>query len=93
MIVIKIKTWKDWKKDFIDWVKTPRRTTCKEYVNYMEVLQKRNLYKIIDDTCDKYNNMREDQIHDIIEAVEKCVAACAKETHKLIDDCQPVKFF
>ncbi len=24
MIVIKIKTWKDWKKDFIDWVKGPR---------------------------------------------------------------------
>lgn len=93
MVTIKIKTWKDWKKDFIDWVKTPRRTTCKEYVNYMEVLQKRNLYKIIDDTCDKYNNMREDQIQDIIEAVEKCVAACAKETRKLIDDCQPVKFF
>ena len=93
MIVIKIKTWKDWKKDFIDWVKTPRRTTCKEYVDYMEVLQKQNLYKIIDDTCDKYNNMREDQIQDITEAVEKCVAACAKETRKLIDDCQPVKFF
>ena len=35
MIVIKIKTWKDWKKDFIDWVKEPRRKTCKEYVNYM----------------------------------------------------------
>ena len=30
MIVIKIKTWKDWKKDFIDWVKRPRRKTCKE---------------------------------------------------------------
>ena len=37
--------------------------------------------------------MREDQIQDITEAVEKCVAACAKETRKLIDDCQPVKFF
>ena len=47
---------------------------------------KRNLYKIIDDTCDKYNNMREGQIQDITEAVEKCVAACAKETRKLIDD-------
>ena len=93
MIVIKIKTWKDWKKDFIEWVKEPRRKTCKEHVDYMEVLQKQNLNKIIDDTCDKYNNMREDQIQDITEAVEKCVAACAKETRKLIDDCQPVKFF
>lgn len=25
MITIKIKTWKDWKKDFIEWVKEPRR--------------------------------------------------------------------
>lgn len=93
MVTIKIKTWKDWKKDFIDWVKEPRRKTCKEYVDYMEVLEKESLYKVINNTCDKYNNMREGQIQDIIEAVEKCVAACAKETHKLIDDCQPVKFF
>ena len=25
MITIKIKTWKDYKKDFIDWVQAPRR--------------------------------------------------------------------
>lgn len=60
MITIKIKTWKDWKKDFIEWVKEPGRKTCKEYVD---------------------------------EAVEKCVAACAEETRKLIDECQPAKFF
>lgn len=93
MITIKIKTWKDWKKDFIDWVKGPRRKTCKEYVDYMEALQKQTLYKIIEDTCDKYNNMSEGQILDITEAVEKCVAACAEKTRKLIDKSQPVKFF
>lgn len=49
MIVIKIKTWKDWKKDFIDFVKEPRRQTCKEYVNYMENLQEQTLYKIIEE--------------------------------------------
>lgn len=59
MIVIKIKTWKDWKKDFLDWVQAPRRSTCKDYVDYMEALQNRVLYKIIADTCDKYGNMRE----------------------------------
>lgn len=58
MITIKIKTWKDWKKDFIDWVKEPGRKTCKEHVDYMEALQKQTLYQIIEDTCDKYNNMR-----------------------------------
>ena len=58
------------------------------------VLTKKNtLYQIIEDTCDKYNNMREGQIQDITEAVEKCVAACAEETRKLIDERQPVKLF
>lgn len=61
MIVIKIKTWKDWKKDFLDWVQEPRRKTCKDFVDYMEALQNRVLYKIIADTCDKYGNMREGQ--------------------------------
>ena len=93
MIVIKIKTWKDWKKDFLDWVQTPRRSTCKDYVDYMEALQNRVLYTIIADTCDKYENMREGQIQDITESVEKCVAECAKEARKLIDECQPAKFF
>ena len=59
----------------------------------MEALQKQTFYKIIEDTCDKYNNMREDQIQDITEAVEKCVAACAEKARKLIDDCQPAKIF
>lgn len=93
MIVIKIKTWNDWKKDFIDWIKEPRRTTCKEYVDYMEALEKESLYKVINNVCDKYNNMTEEQIHAISNAVEICVADCAKTTHKLIDDCIPIKFF
>lgn len=93
MIVIEIKTWKDWKKDFIDWVQAPRRKTCKEYVNYMEALETQTIYKVINNTCDKYGNMSEDQIQSIIEAVEICVANCKKETHKLIDKCQPIKFF
>ena len=93
MIVIKIKTWKDWKKNFLHWVQAPRRSTCKEFVDYMESLQNEALYKTINDTCDKYNNMRESQIQDIIEAVEKCMADCAKETRKFIDDCLPAKFF
>lgn len=93
MIVIKIKTWKDWKKCFLEWVQAPRRKTCKEYVDYMEALENQTLYKVINNTCDKYCNMTEDQIQAISEAVEICVANCKKETHKLIDECQPIKFF
>lgn len=37
--------------------------------------------------------MREGQINDITEAVDRCVAECAKEARKLIDECQPAKFF
>lgn len=93
MIVIKIKTWKEWKKDFLDWVQAPRRSTCKEYVDYMANLQMESIYKAINSTCDKYCNMREGQIQAITEAVEKCVDDCKKQTHELINDCQPIKFF
>lgn len=93
MITIKIKTWKDWKKDFIDLVKEPRRKTCKEYVNYMKALEDRTVYKAITNVCDKYGNMTEEQINAIIDAVEICVADCTKKTHELIDSCQPIKFF
>lgn len=93
MIVIKIKTWKDWKKDFIDWVKEPRRSICKAYVNYMEALERETLHKVINNACDKYCNMTEEQIRAINDAVNICVNDCVKETHKLIDDCIPIKFF
>lgn len=93
MIVIKIKTWKDWKKDFVNWAQAARRETCKEYVDYMESLEKDTVYKDISDVCYKYNNMRNGQIQDIIDTVEASIAKCAKEIRKLIDDCQPIKFF
>lgn len=93
MIVIKIKTWKDWKNDFHNWVLAPRRRTCVEFVDYMEALQDQVLCDIIADTCNKYDNICGCQIEDITEAVEKCVAACAKETRKLINESQPAKFF
>lgn len=30
MIIIKIKTWKDYKNDFIEWAKAARRKTCND---------------------------------------------------------------
>lgn len=93
MIVIKIKTWKELKQEFLKWVQAPRRATCKEYVNYMMALQDRTVHKVICGTCDKYCNMREDQINAICDAVDRCMKDCAKQTRELIDKCQPVKFF
>lgn len=37
--------------------------------------------------------MTEEQIHAIIDSVDICVSDCAKETYKLIDNCQPNKLF
>lgn len=93
MIVIKIKTWKDWKKDFIDWVQAPRRKVCKEYVNHMEILSYDAVEKAINNVCYKYGNMTDKQIEAITEAVEESIGDCAKKTCKLIDDCQPNNFF
>lgn len=50
------------------------------------------LHKVINQTCDKHCNMTEGQIQKIIEAVEVCVDNCAKQTRKLINECQPIKF-
>ena len=93
MITIKIKTWKDWKKDFIDWAQAARRKTCKEYVNYMEEVEKRTVHKAIANVCDKYGNISEEQIQAIAEAADERISDCAKGTRKLIDMCQPIKFF
>lgn len=92
MIVIKIKTWKDWKKDFIDWVQAPRRKTCKEYVNYMETLSYDAVEKAINNVRYKHSEMTDSQIDAITEAVQESIGDCAKKTRKLIDDCQPIKF-
>ena len=93
MIIIKIKTWKDWKNDFIEWAKAARRKTYKEYVNYMEALEKESLYEVINSTCDKYCNLTEEQIECIIVEVNRCIYECKQATCKLIDNCQPNKLF
>lgn len=93
MIVIKIKTWKDWKKDFIDWVQAPRRKVCKEYVRYMEFLSYDAVEKAINNVRNKHSNMTDSQVQAITEAVEECIGDCAKKTCKLIDESQPIKFF
>ena len=93
MIIIKIKTWNDWKKDFIDFVKQSRRKTCKNYVWYMEELTEQAVGTAIHETCKKFTSLKEEQIHAIIDSVDICVSDCAKETYKLIDNCQPNKLF
>lgn len=93
MIIIKIKTWKDWKKAFFDFVKEPRRKTCKNYVWHMEDLTEHAVDTAIHETCKKYTSLKEEQIEDIILEANRSIYKCAKTTCKLIDDCQPNKLF
>ena len=57
MITIKIKTWKDYKKDFIDWVQAPRRKSCKEYVNYMASVSQQVVDKRLAEELDKIEGL------------------------------------
>lgn len=93
MITIEIKTWKDWKKSFIDWVKKPRRNTCKDYVGLMSVMEIHAVHVAINNVCDKYDNITQGQRNDIVNAIEMCIYDCVEKTNKVIDEDIPVKFF
>ena len=92
MIVIKIKTWKDWKKDFIEWVQAPRRKTCKEYVNYMEAISQRVVEKRLQEELDKFDCLNDEQKDKIIIIAQQGIADCREKTNKLIDETEPKKF-
>lgn len=92
MIAIKIKTWKDWKKDFIEWVQAPRRKTCKEYVNYMEAISQRVVEKRLQEELDKLDCLNDEQKDKIIIIAQQSIADCREETNKLIDKTEPKKF-
>lgn len=61
MIIIKIKTWKDYKKDFINWVQAPRRKTCKEFVKYMGSVSQKVVDKRLAEELDKIEFLNEAQ--------------------------------
>ena len=92
MIVIKIKTWKDWKKDFIEWVQAPRRKTCKEYVNYMEAISQRVVEKRLQEELDKLDCLNDEQKDKIIIIAQQSIADCREGTNQIIDETEPKKF-
>lgn len=91
MITIKIKTWKDYKKDFIDWVQAPRRRTCKEYVNYMASVSQKVVDKRLAEELDKIEGLNAAQKDNIINTAQQAIVDCQKGTCKLIDECVPQK--
>lgn len=91
MIIIKIKTWKDYKKDFINWVQAPRRKTCKEFVNYMGNVSQKVVDKRLAEELDKIEFLNEAQKTNIIYAAQQAIVDCQKGTCKLINECVPQK--
>ena len=92
MIIIKIKTLKELKKDFIDWVQAPRRKTCKEYVNYMASVSQEVIEKRLDKELNKIGCLSDEQKDNIIIAAQQVISDCRKGTNKLIDMAEPRKF-
>lgn len=91
MITIKIKTWKDYKKDFIDWVQAPRRKTCKEYVNYMASVSQQVIDKRLAEELDKIEGLNVAQKDNIICTAQQAIVDCQKDTLQLINACVPQK--
>lgn len=91
MIIIKIKTWKDYKKDFINWVQAPRRKTCKEYVRYMESVSQRLVDERLAKELDKIEGLSEAQKDNVICTAQQAIVDCKNETCRLIDKCEPQK--
>ena len=91
MITIKIKTWKDYKEDFINWVQAPRRTTCKEYVIYMASISQRLVDERLSEELDKIEGLSEAQKDSIICTAQRAIVDCKNNTCQVINECEPQK--
>lgn len=88
MIIIKIKTWKDYKTQFINWVKEPRQRRCKEYVNYVNQVSTSYIESLLIPKC-KDLHFDEKTTEDIVETTEKCFKDSVEDAKDLIETCQP----
>ncbi len=88
MITFRIKTFKDYKNQFIEWVKEPRRRVCKSYVSYSAEIAKRLIDRDLVAKC-KELGLNEDATSQIVDLAEFCVSKAERETKELIDSCQP----
>lgn len=84
MIVINIKTWKDWKKEFLDWVKEPRKAISKSYVDYMDAVAQTTIEKRFKN-IQKDLGVSDDVLHIIIDTAQIAVSDAEEATHKLIN--------
>lgn len=90
MITIKIKTFPDYKKMFLDWVKEPRRKRCKEFVDYMA-------FKISEELDNEFNTdpfLKELDVkyNTLWTKIIRVVISVKHDTKDFIDETQPKGF-
>lgn len=88
MIIIKIKTWKDYKKQFLEWVKESRQEICIQYANYMKEIVEKNIIEDIEAYAKKHS-FTEDQYCELEYIIEKALKNGYYETRVLIKETQP----
>lgn len=88
MITFRIKTFKDYKNQFIEWVKTPRRRVCKECVSYSAEIAKRLIDRDLVAKCEELG-LNEDTTSQIADMAELCINKAKRSAEELIDSCQP----
>ena len=88
MIVIKIKTWKDYKEKFLDWVREPRRRRCKECVDYVNAISSEYIENLLVPKC-KELNLKECDTEIIAQTAQKCFQDVVEDAKHLIEVAQP----
>ena len=88
MIVIKIKTWKDYEEQFLDWVREPRKRRCKEYVDYVNAISSSYIENLLIPKC-KELQLKECDTEIIAQTAEKCFQGAVEYAKNLIEVTQP----
>ena len=90
MIVIHIKTWKDWKKQFLDWVKEPRQNACIDFCNCMKVSTEENTSIAIEEYVKEHgltNDQQKELDYIISKESRERILARMKEVSECVANC------
>ena len=92
MILIKIKTWKDYKKQIFDWLKEPRQEVCEQFVLMMEQTAQDKVDERITSSCETHGISDEVRLN-LISSAQRGIIEARNETRKAIKLCQPKGIF
>lgn len=88
MITIKIKTWKDYKQQFLDWVKAPRQNECIDYLEFFDAAAKDSILKDIEKFVEKHS-LNDEQHEELEILIRTGLKSSFNDSVKLIKSCQP----